>query len=1172
MSTLDIGTLRGFLTLDTGRFDTGLGQARVGLSTFLKGSAVAAAAGGVAIGAALSGALVKAMDVQKANSKLAAQLGLTGDQAKVAGERAARLYAGAWGDSLEQVNDAVGAIMTSMNVPDDQVEGLAANVLDLASAYEIDVTRAAQVAGQMITTGLAKDGGQAMDLLAASMQKVPTALREDLLDAVDEYGPAFAAVGVSGEQAMGLLVDASAKGQFGIDKVGDAIKEFGIRSTDMSKASGEAYSALGLDQQKMTDALLAGGDGAKEAFSTIVGGLQSMKDPAAQSQAALALFGTPLEDLNVTEIPAFLGSLDATKAGLEGTDGAMQGLSDTLNGNAATSWESVKRQVGLVATELGTKMLPAASAVANYLAANLGPAMDRVGAVVTGTVIPALRDAAAWLDANRQPILTVAGVITGVLLPGLIAMGVQATIAAAKQAAAWLLIGPSAAAAGVANSIAAVRIVAGWVAMAAAAVVSGAQTAAIWLMYQAQAVASAASTAASMARMVAAYVVGGAQMAASAALTGARVVATWVVMGAQSLIQAARMAAAWFIALGPIGWAIAAIIAIVAVVIANWDTIKRVTVDLWQSAVGYFTRLWKDARVLFFAGVALLVAYATGLARDVNARIDAIREFVVGAFTAMWTFVRDSFVNGVRGAVTAATNLKDGVVGIFESLRDNGKAAFQALVDGIGKAMDGIREATKKPVRFVVERVINDALLGTFNKISGVFGVPKVPNVPLPPGFATGGPIRGPGTGTSDSIDARLSHGEHVWTDAEVKGAGGHQNVMRLRMAARRQDLPAFASGGIVAFGKKAQAAGITVRGHSQFPPVGRHRPGSDHYNDDAVDLNADGRSQAENVILTPWLKAAQQAGYTVYYNFPGFQHLAGHADHGHVADKHGKGGAVSAALSAIGSAISDPGQLVRAAVDKLIGGAGRLGESPFGKLAMGVPKTLAAGAVDKLKSLLGGQAADESTIGTPPGGKGFKPAVERWRGTALEALARVGAPASLVDKMLRRLDQESGGDPRAINLWDSNAKKGTPSKGLLQTIDSTFQRWRDKALPNDVYHPLANMVASLNYAKGTYPSIAAAYDRAGGYAAGTASAVPGMRWVGENGPELMAFRGGEKVVPARQSQRMDAAAQTMPSVLEVRDVDGALIGRMRVEGQRAVSESERSATVSAHYSMAGAY
>src|SRR5690606_39250480 len=46
---------------------------------------------------------------------------------------------------------------------------------------------------------------------------------------------------------------------------------------------------------------------------------------------------------------------------------------------------------------------------------------------------------------------------------------------------------------------------------------------------------------------------------------------------------------------------------------------------------------------------------------------------------------------------------------------------------------------------------------------------------------AAGGPIFGPGTGTSDSVPAMLSAGEHVWTAAEVQAAGGHGAVEAMR-------------------------------------------------------------------------------------------------------------------------------------------------------------------------------------------------------------------------------------------------------------------------------------------------------------------------------------------------------------------------------------------------------
>jgi TP901 family phage tail tape measure protein len=82
-------------------------------------------------------------------------------------------------------------------------------------------------------------------------------------------------------------------------------------------------------------------------------------------------------------------------------------------------------------------------------------------------------------------------------------------------------------------------------------------------------------------------------------------------------------------------------------------------------------------------------------------------------------------------------------------------------------------------------------------------------------GFDVGGPVIGPGTSTSDSIVARLSTGEHVWTAAEVSRAGGHKVVMGLRRLAmlgelpRRGDISAFAGGGPVTISPDASTSGV---------------------------------------------------------------------------------------------------------------------------------------------------------------------------------------------------------------------------------------------------------------------------------------------------------------------------------------------------------------------------
>jgi hypothetical protein len=330
-----------------------------------------ALAGGAAAGAALIQGLSSALDAEVATDKLAAQLGAEGKEAENLGVTAGNLYAKGFGQSMDEVATAVGAVTTSFeDFGSSNVEDLTAKSLNLAKTFELDVTRAAQVAGQAVKSGLAKDGTEALDLLTTSMQLVPAAVREDLVDAIDEYGPFMAGIGITGEKAFGLLVKASEKGMYGIDKTGDALKEFGIRATDMSAASKVGYDALGLSQEEMSRKLLQGGEAGSKAFDQIVGGLLKIKDPVKQSQAALALFGTPLEDLSVHEIPKFLGGLTDAQGGLGDVAGAADKMGKTLNDNAATKLEGFKRVAQAALVEQLAKAIPYIEATFGWLAKN----------------------------------------------------------------------------------------------------------------------------------------------------------------------------------------------------------------------------------------------------------------------------------------------------------------------------------------------------------------------------------------------------------------------------------------------------------------------------------------------------------------------------------------------------------------------------------------------------------------------------------------------------------------------------------------------------------------------------------------------------------------------------------------------------------------------------------
>lgn len=381
------------------------------------------AAVGVAAGAAITASLVSAINVDAANDKLAAQLGLSVDEAERLGGVAGDVYAAAWGEDLGAVNDAVGAVYSSIDgmtsASEEDLESATVKALAFADAFETDVGRSAQVAGQLIRNGLAKDADEAFDLLVASAQQVPANIREDLLDAADEYGPFFASLGLSGEQAFAMLVDASDKGMYGVDKMGDALKELTIRATDMSAASATAYEAAGLNAEDMAARFLAGGDVAAGALSDLVAGLQSIEDPTARANAAIGLFGTPLEDLGVTEIPAFLDAVAGMNGELENVEGTADRMAATLGDNAASNLESFKRQATTLATEvIGGKLLPVVEDVASSLATTFGPAVQQV---------------TRWMGDNKEVVGLVATYL-GTLIGGILLLVGALKVWAAVQA------------------------------------------------------------------------------------------------------------------------------------------------------------------------------------------------------------------------------------------------------------------------------------------------------------------------------------------------------------------------------------------------------------------------------------------------------------------------------------------------------------------------------------------------------------------------------------------------------------------------------------------------------------------------------------------------------------------------------------------------------------------
>lgn len=90
-----------------------------------------------------------------------------------------------------------------------------------------------------------------------------------------------------------------------------------------------------------------------------------------------------------------------------------------------------------------------------------------------------------------------------------------------------------------------------------------------------------------------------------------------------------------------------------------------------------------------------------------------------------------------------------------------------------------------------------------------------------------------------------------------------------------------------------------------------------------------------------------------------------------------------------------------------------------------------------------------------------WAPLIEQAKG-----LVGVNYSTSQIESLML---SESSGDPNAINDYDSNAQNGDPSRGLMQTIGATFNEWHVSGTSTNIYDPLANIAAALNYIKDVY-------------------------------------------------------------------------------------------------------
>ncbi|MEG8276399.1 phage tail tape measure protein [Streptomyces sp. AHA2] len=632
-----------------------------------------AAGGAIAVGIGMG--IASALEKEVSSDLLAAQLGASPAEAKKLGEAAGAVYSAGYGESVADANEALKGLWQQGLVPADATADEMANI-----------------------------SKRAMD--------VATVLG-------DEVGPTSAAVGqmlktglaANANEAFDILVRGA---QLGANKSEDLLDTFNEYGTQFRSLGLNGKTAMGLlsqglqggarDADIVADSLKefglivrAGGDDVDAAYKQI--GLSGKEMTAAVAEggpkAAKALEQT-LDGLRKVKDPVersaiavklfgtqaedmqdALLALDPKSAvdALGKVDGAAKKAGDTMHDNAATNVKQFTRALQSEFTDfLGGTVIPAVE----FLIGKLGA----VGA--------AFATAAGFVSQHSTIFGVVGGLIMTLILPALVA---------------WLYQ----------QGVTAAGVVAGWVTTATASTTSAAtQVASSW-----------------------ATIGGWIAAAARAVWAGAVIVGQWVLMGAQAVANAARMAGAWLIAMGPIGLLIAAIVGLVVVIVANWDTVWKYTQKVFGWLWGWVQKIFGWLRDLFlnFSGPGILIRHWDKIWSATRSTFNNVRKFASDALDAVVNFVR-----------SLPSRLASAAVRLVQAGRNIGGNVIDGIKSGLSR-LGGFASSLSASVAGAAKGAINGVIDLLNFAIPNKLGWGKLsidlPANPIPKIRAMGGPASG---------------------------------------------------------------------------------------------------------------------------------------------------------------------------------------------------------------------------------------------------------------------------------------------------------------------------------------------------------------------------------------------------------------------------------------------
>lgn len=574
------------------------------------------------------------------------------------------------------------------------LQNLAKQMLELSRITETDVaTNTAAVTRVFGDWGIAtgKQSG-ALDAMFRASQATGIGV-SDLAETVVQFGAPLRQFGFSFEESIALL------GKWEKEGVNTGVVLAGMKAGlgNFSKAGKEPVKALADITQKIKEAGSAGEANkiAIEAF-----GKRAGPDMAAA----------------VREGRLELGDLLKTVQG--GSDTILKAGAETMD--FAEKWQMFKNNIMLKLEPIAMRVFDALGAMGSALE----PAFAAAQAFVSGKLIPAIRDLAAWFMEHLYPAIRETGIFVKnvvvvafeLLRPVFLLIAgaalligkalINGVIPALKSTMQWMNQNK-----GVIKALLVIigtLLIPHWIALGVAAMKSGIKQAAAWAMAKAGALKAAVMHSTQIAIMI----------------------AKWVALGVAAMAQAVIMAASWLIAFWPIALIIAAIIGLVALIVMNWDTIRNATVAAWNA-------VWKFVSDIITAVVNWIVArfndvitFFKNIPGWITSALATVWDVLTWPFRTAFGWVSDRITDAVDWFKNLPGYIGDALGALWDAITAPFKAVFNWIKDRIEDLFGWVTD-TIDAVKAAIG-MANGAKVGKANGGSKKFGGGK----------AIGGPVK----------------------------------------------------------------------------------------------------------------------------------------------------------------------------------------------------------------------------------------------------------------------------------------------------------------------------------------------------------------------------------------------------------------------------------------------